>query len=401
MSYTVKKPKVVQINTFSYKATGTIMMTIHRHLLLNGYESYVVWGRGRKAETEYEISMDDDLGVKYHGLYTRITDKTGFASQRATKRLLEKLRYIQPDVIHLHNIHGYYINIEMLFNYIRINKIKVIWTLHDCWPFTGHCAYFDLIGCEKWKNGCHNCMQLKTYPASNLIDSSEWNWKKKRELFIGHDITLVVPCNWLKNIVSQSFLKDYPIEVIYNGIDTNVFKPRLSDFRKKNKLEDKFIILGVASEWSERKGLKDFIRLHEILRDKENYKIVIVGLNNKMISSLPEGILGLERTNNVHELVDIYSTADVFFNPTYEDNFPTTNLEAIACKTPVITYRTGGSPESINDDCGLVIEQGMIEEVVALIDRNKKSKMGFYFENMKSEFRYSMESMIANYMKLY
>ena len=314
-------------------------------LLKNGYDSYVVWGRGRNAENEREIVMKDDIGIKFHGVYTRLTDRTGFASWRATQKLLKKFEEIKPDIIHLHNIHGYYINIEMLFLYIRKHKIKVIWTLHDCWAFTGHCAYFDMVRCEKWKNGCNKCKQKSTYPASILCDNSKWNWETKKRLFTGLDITIVTPSKWLANFVSKSFLKEYPIKVIYNGIDTNIFRPIYSEeIRKKYSPNGKPIVLGVASEWTERKGLLDFINLSEKNKD---IQFVVVGLTAKQIKKLPMGIVGIRRTGNIQELVELYSVADIFLNPTYEDNFPTTNLEALACGTPVITYDTGGGLEAI------------------------------------------------------
>lgn len=339
--------RIVQINTFPHKATGSIMMNIHQLLKNNGHQSYVVWGRGRKANNEDEFSITDDVGVKLHGIYTRIFDRTGFASISATKKLLTYLDVIKPEIIHIHNLHGYYLNIRMLSEYIRKKQIKVVWTFHDCWPFTGHCAYFELVGCEKWKKGCHHCEQLKTYPISYLCDNSLKNWKDKRKLFSELEITVIVPSNWLWNLVKQSFFKDYPIKVIHNGINLDVFNYQETDTAIKNKygLGEKKIILGVASEWTERKGLNDFIQLATYVGDE--FQIILVGLTKKQIDKLPEGVAGFERTSNVHELVQLYSAADIFFNPTYEDNFPTTNIEALACGTPVVTYDTGGSPEAL------------------------------------------------------
>ena len=388
------KMKVVQINTFPYKATGSIMMNIHNKLLEEQYDSYVVWGRGRAAQNEHEIAILDEFGVKLHGIYTRITDKTGFASKKVTRELINKLQQIEPDIIHLHNIHGYYLNIELLFNYIRNNNIKVVWTLHDCWAFTGHCAYFDMVGCEKWKTGCHDCEQKKTYPSSLIKDNSYWNWEKKRSLFTNLNITLVTPCKWLKNIVKQSFLKEYPVEVIYNGIDLNTFHPEKTDFEEKYNLQGKYVILGVASEWTERKGLKDFLKLEEML-DRIKYKIVLVGLTQKQIKELPDSIVGIERTQNVQELVGIYTRANVFFNPTYEDNFPTTNLEAIACGTPVITYNTGGSPETISEKTGVIFEKGDLKSVFQWILSNSSFVVdGKLVADGKDE-------MILKYLQLY
>lgn len=388
----MNKVKVVQISTFSYKAAGNIMMNLHRAMMKNGIDSYVVWGRGRKAENDHEYFMDDSWGVKLHGVYTRITDKTGFASTLSTRKLLNWLDEIEPDIIHLHCIHGYFINISLLFTYIKEKNIKVIWTQHDCWAFTGHCAYFDACGCEKWKTGCHDCEQLTTYPASRLMDNSKWNWKTKKELFTGANVTVVTPCEWLSELVKISFLREYPIRVIYNGIDTNVFKPTKSYFKKKNEIEAKKMILGVASEWTERKGLRDFIELDEML-DKKEYVIVLVGVSKKQVENLPKDIIALNRTNNIKELVEIYSAADVYFNPTYEDNFPTTNLEATACGTPVITYDTGGSPESV--DPRAVVQKGNLNRVKDIIC----SELQIFKPRLRDEIK--VESMVAEYIQLY
>jgi putative colanic acid biosynthesis glycosyltransferase len=368
------------------------MMNLHRAMMKNGIDSYVVWGRGRKAENDHEYFMDDSWGVKLHGVYTRITDKTGFASTLSTRKLLNWLDEIEPDIIHLHCIHGYFINISLLFTYIKEKNIKVIWTQHDCWAFTGHCAYFDACGCEKWKTGCHDCEQLTTYPASRLMDNSKWNWKTKKELFTGANVTVVTPCEWLSELVKISFLREYPIRVIYNGIDTNVFKPTKSYFKKKNEIEAKKMILGVASEWTERKGLRDFIELDEML-DKKEYVIVLVGVSKKQVENLPKDIIALNRTNNIKELVEIYSAADVYFNPTYEDNFPTTNLEATACGTPVITYDTGGSPESV--DPRAVVQKGNLNRVKDIIC----SELQIFKPRLRDEMK--VESMVAEYIQLY
>jgi glycosyltransferase involved in cell wall biosynthesis len=395
--------RIVQINTFPYKATGNIMMNIHKALIEAGMESYVVWGRGRKPENDKEISMEDSLGIKLHGAFTRVSDRTGFASKRATRQLIQRLENIKPDIVHLHNIHGYYINIELLLDYLKRNQIKIIWTLHDCWAFTGHCAFFDAVGCEKWQKGCHNCEQLATYPKSMIMDSSTWNWRKKKELFTGADIRIITPSHWLDMKVKESFLKDCPVEVIHNGIDTTVFKYRESDFRHRKHIEDKIVVLGVASEWTKRKGLDDFIRLELLLKERgfENCKIVLIGLDKDTIKEIPDSMIGLERTSNVQELVEMYSTADVFFNPTYEDNFPTTNLEALACGTPVVTYRTGGSPECINDQNGIIIDKGCVAEFADMIIN------AGHFGKLKKEVtsclgnEFNKKSMIDNYIKLY
>lgn len=414
--------RIVQINTFPYKATGNIMMNIHHLLTEAGHDSYVVWGRGRKAISDHEIVIGDDFGVRLHGLYTRLTDKTGFASKIATRRLKTILEEIKPDIIHLHNVHGYYINLPILFNYIKENQIKVVWTLHDCWAFTGHCAFFDMCGCNKWKTGCGHCEQLKTYPSSIGKDNSSWNWKEKKKLFSGLEGVIVTPCNWLERLVKQSFLRDYSTHVIYNGIDRSIFKPTTEcNLLKKYEFDKRPIILGVASEWTERKGLKDIIALAKRM---PNYQFVVVGLTKEQKKKIPKTIRGLERTENVHELVALYSAASLFFNPTYEDNFPTTNIEALACGTPLLTYDTGGSPEAvISSKVGRVIKKDStskiniklvaknIEEMMSSLsdsELNRKDDMGESSENesialmcREASKRFDKDMQLRKYIPLY
>lgn len=355
--------KILQINSVcGIGSTGRIATDLYEILKEQGNECKIAYGRdmAKNIPTEDLIKIGIDYDVNIHALMTRITDKTGFYSKKATQKLIEQIIEYDPDIIHLHNIHGYYINIELLFNYlVKANK-PLVWTLHDCWSFTGHCAHFDYIGCNKWKTVCCDCPQKKSYPQSLFLDNSQRNFKKKKELFTSiKKMTIVTPSQWLGDLVNESFLSKYEVEVIPNGIDLSVFKPSDSAFRIKNKLENMKIILGVASVWGTRKGLNDFIKLSKMLDD--NYKIILVGLKENQIKTLPKEILGIYRTNNVTELAEIYTMADVFVNPTYEDNFPTTNLEALACGTPVITYKTGGSPESLDETCGLAVEKGNID----------------------------------------
>jgi glycosyltransferase involved in cell wall biosynthesis len=364
----------------------------------HGIVSYVAWGRGRKPENNYEISIEDNVGIKFHGIYTRITDKTGFASRRATIQFIKKLREISPDIIHLHNIHGYFINIEILFDYIRENKIKVIWTLHDCWTFTGHCAYFDMIGCEKWKTGCYECQQKESYPSSQLTDNSIWNYQKKKELFTGLDIRIITVSKWLATLVKKSFLREYPIEVINNGIDLDVFKPTESDFRKKYNLLDKFIILGVASEWTERKGLKDFIKLAKLLDNK--YAIVIVGLTKKQKKEVGERILGFSRSNNAKELVEIYSAADLFLNASVEETMGMTTVEAMACGTAPIVYDATALPEVMGVETSRIVPKHDIDRVIEIIKVSKQDrKTNNYFIKIAS--LYDKRKKFMQYIDLY
>lgn len=389
--------KIVHINTFPNKATGSIMFSVHNELQkLDKWDSYVVWGRGRTPKDKvHEYNMQCGWEIMMHGVLSRIFDNTGFNSDYATERLLQKMEYLMPDIIQLHNLHGYYINVKMLFEWIKHRNIPVVWTLHDCWAFTGHCAYFDYANCNCWKNGCHDCVQKKSYPASLVFDNSKLNWLRKKELFNYKQLHLVTPSIWLHDLVKESFLKKLPCSVINNGIDTDVFKPSSINCH----IGGKFKILGVASEWTPRKGLHDFIQLYRML-NHEQIEMIIVGLTSQQIETLPEGIRGMTRTDNIEQLVSLYQEADMFFNPTYEDNYPTTNLEALACGTPVCTYRTGGSIESVNEGNGFVVEKNELGGVKKIIEERLHSrKMGLHLDIDRK--RISKEYMAEQYIKLY
>lgn len=344
--------RYVQLNSFYNGSTGSIMRGLHSQLCSHGVDSYCFWGRRHKSIDEHMRCCASKPEVYFHGAMTRLRDRMGFYSKHDTAKLLKLLDEIDPDVVHLHNIHGYWVNIEMLFSWLAMHHCQVRWTLHDCWAFTGHCAHFTYLECAQWKTHCaysYSCPQLDTYPKTISKASCARNFEDKKRIFTSVPparMTLITPSQWLGNLVGESFLKDYPVEVRRNTIDRAVFRPTPSDFRERYGIGDRFMILGVASPWTERKGLGSFIQLADEL-DSKKYAIVLVGLSEKQIKQLPNGIMGLTRTNSPQELAGIYSTADVFFNPTVEDNFPTVNLEAEACGTPVVTYDTGGCRETL------------------------------------------------------
>lgn len=351
-------------------STGKICGEIAERLIAQGHEVRVAYGRWKSVPEKYQkyaIYIGSSLETNVHAFQTRVFDLNGFGSKHATKNFLKWAENYKPDLVWLHNIHGYYINVEMLFAWIKSHpEMQVRWTLHDCWAFTGHCAYFTAAKCEQWKGCCSRCTQRKTYPACYGLGSVERNYNRKKRAFTGvSHMTLITPSRWLANLVKQSFLKEYPVEVHYNTINTDVFKPTPGNFREQFQLQEKVIVLGVASTWDDRKGFKDFLQLSTML--DERFVIVLVGLSVKMIQSLPSNMLGMERTNDARELAMIYTTADVFVNPTYEDNYPTVNLEAEACGTKVITYDTGGCRETIHDTKGVVIQTGSIEDLYAEI----------------------------------
>ena len=326
--------------------------------MAEGHECRLAYGRScTNCDDIPTVRIGSDLDFKIHGAINRIFDNHGFNSAGATKRFLKWVREYDPDVIWLHNIHGYYIHVGLLFDYLRFSSKKIIWTLHDCWSFTGHCAYFDYVGCDKWKTGCNKCPQKKSYPASLLMDGSRENYEAKKYHFAGiPNLTIQVPSQWLADRVKASFLGNYPVEVVHNTVDRSVFKPTLSDFRKRHHLEDKVILLGVANIWEERKGLKDFVALAPKLDDR--YRIVLVGLSEEQKKGLPSNILCLPRTATIQELVEIYSAADWYLNPSVEETFGMTTLEALCCGTQPVVYQGTACEEVVKIFGGIAVPAG-------------------------------------------
>lgn len=393
--------KVLQINTVcGVGSVGRIVRQIHEALQEKGHESYIAYGR-KPLGCDGAIRIGGDLDVYFHVFLTRVFDLHGFGSKKATKKFLKIVEEINPDIIHLHNIHGYYLNIEVLFDFLKSFDKPVVWTLHDCWAFTGHCSYFTYAKCERWKTGCYSCPEKKSYPRSVIFDNSKSNYARKKKAFIGvKNMTLVTPSQWLAGLVKESFLGDYPVQVIPNGIDTEVFKPTPSDFKKRYGLDGKFLILGVANVWEKRKGFDYFLDLSKYLSDDEI--IVLVGLSDERIKNLPNNIIGIKRTNSAKELAEIYTAADVFFNPTLEDNYPTVNLEAQACGTYVITFDSGGARETIiSKESGIAIKPCNAEDIMNLI-RVLRSK-GRKAANVDSSARsvISHRFMVGSYISLY
>lgn len=353
--------RILLINSVcGIRSTGRICTDLAVSLERQGNKVKIGYGRESVPDeyAHFAVRIGSDTDVRLHGLKARTFDAMGYGSKRATEVFIRWVKEFDPDVIHLHNIHGYYIHIETLFSYLKTCKKRILWTQHDCWAFTGHSAYCDGVGCDRWQSGCCRCPQHLDYPKS-LFDFSKRNWQTKKALFTGvRDMTLVTPSVWLKDLVKQSFLREYPVEVICNRIDTEIFRPRESDFRQKYALQNKTVLLGVAAQWEKRKGLDDMIRLSGMLDD--SFRVVLVGQLPKKHPVIPDKILVIPSVESPDALAQIYTAADVLINPTYQDNYPTVNLEAIACNTPVITYDTGGSPESAAY-FGAVVPKGDVE----------------------------------------
>lgn len=393
--------KILQINTFvNSGSTGRIAEEIGVSILKEKGESYIAYGRNERPSQSKLIKIGGKKDVLVNGMLSRLLDNHGFGLKTSTQELIEQIEKINPDIIHLHNIHGYYLNVEVLFKFLKkINK-PVVWTLHDCWSYTGHCAYYTFVDCKKWTSGCGSCPQIDAYPSSFFIDKSSQNYRKKRELFTSLDnLTIITVSNWLQKEVEKSYLKNKIIKTINNGVNLDVFKSSEENvFIQKYGLKDKFIILGVANVWEKRKGLEYFIELSNKLNKDEI--IFLVGLTEKQINSLPQNIIGITRTESTHELSLLYSGAHVYFNPTLEDNFPTTNLESLACDTPVITFNTGGSPESVTEKVGFVVPKGDLKEVIKSINYLKNNNYKNNCRNRAIEY-YNKDDRFNDYIKLY
>ncbi|WP_085537633.1 glycosyltransferase [Massilibacteroides vaginae] len=396
---------LIQINSvINSGSTGRIAEEIGQLAITHGWTSYIAYGRNDSESNSRKIKIGNSCYIRWHGIQTRLFDKHGLASKSATRQLIKQIEIIKPDIIHLHNIHGYYLNIEILFNYLASIDTPIVWTLHDCWPITGHCSHFSYVECEKWKTQCFSCPQKQEYPGSLFFDRSRQNFILKKNLFTSvKNLTLIPVSNWLNQIVSESFLNDASIKTIHNGINTDVFTPLENHLALRNKyaIQNQTVLLGVASVWSKRKGFDDFIKLSERLPN--NIIIILVGLSKQQIKGLPQNIKGIQRTESVQELAELYNVADLFINPTWEDNFPTTNLEALACGTPVLTYRTGGSVESVTAETGFVIEQGDINAILQCVDEIEQRGKRFYSEACRNSALafYKKEDRYAEYIELY
>lgn len=388
--------KVVQINTVcGTGSTGKICVGISQILCDSNVENYVLYAHGGSTYS-YGLKCSERF-LKIQALRSRVLGNYGFNSKKTTEKLIQELEQISPDVVHLHNLHGHNVHLEMLFSYLKKSKVKIVWTFHDCWAFTAYCPYYDLSNCEKWKTGCNKCTEYKKY--SWFFDRSYDLYKKKKELFSDIDLTIITPSRWLADQVRQSFLKNHEVKVINNGIDLTLFSPHESNFRKKYNIKEKFIVLGVAFNWEVRKGIDVFIELSKRL--DERFQIVLVGTDDKVDQQLPANIISIHRTNNQTELAEIYTAATVFVNPTREENFPTTHIESLACGTPVITFDTGGSKEMLSETSGCVVGKDDIDTLEKRII--EACCAGVYSKEacVAQAIRFRAEDKFLEYLSLY
>ena len=388
-------------------STGRIIQEIGTVAMASGWDNYIAYSKGRDGvmpSASKLIPVGSKLSVALHGLMTRFLDMHGLGSVLATKKFVKEIARLKPDVIHIHNIHGYFLNYKVLFDYLSKTDIPVVWTVHDCWLYTGHCYHYASAGCEKWRTHCERCPQKRAFPTSLWIDRSRQNFADKRDAFTSlKNLTIVTVSEWMKGEMSHSFLKDCNYKVIHNGINLDVFDIQSADkaVREKYGLGEKNIILGLASIWSKEKGWDDFVKMSEMLNEDE--VIVMVGVTEKQQEELPKGVVGIRRTENVRQLAELYSAATAFVNPTWQDNYPTVNLEAIACGTPVVTYRTGGSVEAVTEETGYVVEQGDVEGLLKAVREIKNKGKEQYTAKCRAYAlaNFHKEERYADYLKLY
>ena len=394
---------IISINLGNFGSTGNIAREIGELYMLktgNKYFYAYPWDKNNVKKKENDIvivgkffrSIQKIIGYYFGRLNTGLIIHTAI--------FLHKIKKINPAIIHLHNIHNNFLNHKMLFSFIKKNNYKVIWTLHDCWSFTGQCAHFDYIKCDKWKNGCSSCPQYNLVYPKTHIDKTKDSWLSKKKMFTDlKNVTIVTPSCWLSDLVKESFLNKYSIEIINNGIDTLIFKPIENNFRIKNSLTNKFIVLGVAYEWCQRKGIDIFIRLAKELNN--DFAIVLVGTIDKKSYNLPSNIILIDKTNNQKELAMLYSSSDVFVNASREENYPTVNMEALCCGTPVITFNSGGSGEMINNKCGHIIEKDNFDKMKEKIIELKENYYINRSECLIKAREFNKNDKYFEYLKLY
>jgi len=399
--------RILQINTYyDFGSTGSIVKDLYDWQVKNNFDAYVIFGRkigAQKFEQNNNIFYVNKKNTFYMTRFlTYILGERSFYLKKNTKRIISLIDKINPDIVHLHNMHGYYINIKILFDYLKEKKIPVVWTFHDCWPFTGHCAHFHEVNCEKWKVKCEKCVLKRSYPKSLIFDTSEKQYRLKRSLFNSiKNLYIITVSNWLNNLVQQSFLKEHKIKTIYNWIDTDVFYPRESNFKSKYGLNNKKIILGVASVWTKRKGLDDFIKLAKLIDDE--YIIVLVGKKSKI--KLPDNIIWINNISSREKLAEIYSSADVFVNASVQETFGLTTAEALACGTPSIVYNITACPEVLGKDgfCGDVVEKSDISSLYKSIKKIIKNGKEHYRLNCIKRVNelFNKEVLLNEYISIY
>lgn len=392
-------PKLLQINaTANWGSTGRIAELINLKAMEHGWDCYIAYGRSCNPSESKLIKVGKMINVYEHYIENRLFDNEGLASRTPTKRLIKQIKELNPDIIHLHNIHDHWLNYKLLFEYLNTTNIPIVWTQHDCWAFTGGCMHFVHSNCEKWKTECKECPQKRRF-----VDGSKRNYALKKALFgENKNLTIVPVSHWLENEIRQSFFKTKKIIPILNGVDINIFYPKKeTSIKKKYGIENKFLLIGLATAWSASKGINDYIELSKHLSD--DFVIMLIGLKKNQIPLLPNSIIGIERTSNIQELADFYSSADIVLNLSYQETFGMTTAEGFACGTPSIVYNWTASPELIEGEVGYVVEAGNINQLLDAIHEIKQKGKQYYSENCRkrAENKYDKNKCFQQYIDLY
>ncbi len=451
--------RIAHINVTATLSTGRIAADLCRLSIRQGHEALLCYGRGNAPVDIPTLRVGDllpdpeehrrgaiakslrrlrrrvrlgsaSMGVRIHAGLSRITDRAGFYSRHTTRRFIRQLELWQPDLIHLHNIHGYYLHLPTLMDYLRRTQVPVVWTLHDSWAYTGHCAYYQFpvepflrsrndtakplrqrnskpSACLKWQEGCSRCPLKRTYPASWLLDRSTRNYKDKKALFSGlPHITLVTPSQWLADEVRRSFLSQYPVYAMPNGIDLSLYAPcddarfmqETAVFYGLDQVGERKLVLSVAAVWDERKGLADLVELARALGD--GYCVAAVGLTQRQIDALPYYMLGLPRTRNVRDLCVLYTAADVYVSMSQGETMGMTLVEAMACGTQVLCYQSTAMPELITPRCGETVPVGDIDAAVRAVKQLCQNPRDPLFCIGRAA-EYGMNLRYEKYMELY
>lgn len=395
--------KLVQINTVCNTSTGKLMGDIQRKANEFGYETLSIVGRRKVFQDVPCIKIGNAVSFWIHVVITTVFDRQGYGSYFMTRKIVRRLREEKPDIIHLHNLHGYYIHLPLLFRYLSQEfKGKVFWTFHDCWPVTGHCAHFSAVGCGKWKEGCNHCPNKRVYPTSLFLDASKKNYKDKKRMFCSlQRLTIITPSEWMAEWVRASFLQKYPVKVVNNGIDLKLFsyrKPADAIYHKYGIERGKKILLGVAGIWGKNKGLEDFLMLAK--KTPAEYQIVLVGLSCQQIKKTPENIIGIQRTENKEELAMLYSMSHIFINPSLEESFSLVTAEALACGTPVIVLDTSAVKELVCEENGVVLTRHNAEDYLTAVKKLEEKQLTRETVSQTAQ-KYDAEVYAEKVMQLY
>jgi glycosyltransferase involved in cell wall biosynthesis len=361
--------KVVQIVCEGKSgSTGRIAEAIGQEILNQGALSFIFVGRDQEKSESSINKVGGRFNLYFHAFLTRLTDLHGLGSIYATIKLVTRLIKIKPHIIHLHHIHGYYINYFILFKFLEWKNCNVVWTFHDCWAYTGHCTHYSMVKCNKWKTECKSCPQRSEYPQSWFLDASLFSFRLKRNTFSRlKNLHIVCVSEWMRNEVRGSFLSHIDTSVIHNGIDINVFKSYDDNYETRLKYglkENDFVLISVAFPWRKAKGLDDIIALSSIL--PKECKIVLVGINPDLLKGC-SGIVAIPRTKNKSELAKLYSCSDLYLGLSYEESFGLTVAESLSCGTPVVVYSTTALPELVNDDVGFIIPEGEYSKICDIV----------------------------------